>query len=244
MIIDRVVACRLDSIHWVLSRPAHEHVELPLREARVFRSVEDMRGFGVRVPRADLVLVARSHIEIDACQVALDLVVRLEYLSGIAAGAASSHLAVAVCRLVGDAVRVYLAERQVASAVVDIAVGGNDVVAVALHRCLLREPALRHGVFAVVALPLVVVRMVLRRSADDVAGGVGVPVAQIAVGTFVALVVHLQQGVVAGILVFVDNLAEGRLQGTPLASVSPGVVVVSVVGSLRTSHQPQQRRDR
>ena len=153
-------------------RPAHEHLQLPLGETRILRAVEHVGGLSIVCPRGNLVLIASGHIEIDSRDVALDLIRRFEHLTRITFCLATPQLAVAVGRLIGDAFRIHFCEGIVAATVVHIAIGWHHMMAVALHGRLLREPALRYGMLAIVALSLSVVRVVLSRPADDIVSGI------------------------------------------------------------------------
>ena len=236
--IDSLVARQLDIVDGVLLRPAHEHFQEPRGQAGIGLAVEAVGAVGT-APGGDFALVAGHHVEIGARHVALDFVVGLEALACVAVHRAAAHQAVVVLGVIRH--RAHLAEGQVAAAVVDVAVGGHYVEGIVAHGRRLVEPALRHEVLAVVGVALLAVVGTLLGAADDVAGGVRIPVAQVAVGTPVGGLISLPKRGVANVLMFVDDGGKRSLQGLALLAVGVLVVGAAVVGTL-SQHGGRQRQ--
>ena len=224
-----LVALQLHLVDGVALRPFHEHLQEPVGEGRIGGAIEAIREVGA-TPCGEVVLVTGRHIEIGTCHVALDFIVRLEALAAVARHLAATHQAVVVCGVVGH--RAHLAKRQVATAVVHVAIGGHDVEGIVAHVARLAEPTLRHEVFAIVGIALLAVVRPLIRTANHVARRIRVPVAQKAIGTAVGGLVGVPQSGIADVGMFVDDATEGRLQFLSLQPVGILIVVARVVGAL------------
>ena len=97
------------------------------------------------------ILVAGKDIEIDTCNISFHLVIGLKALPAIAADRTCSELAISVGR--HPCAAIVLAKRVISATIVDITIRGHHLHQVTLHLAT-SEPALRHEVFAVVAVTL------------------------------------------------------------------------------------------
>ncbi len=133
----------------VLTVPFQQQVHRPCSEKRIA-----VAGEHVALPARVDVVVARCHIEICACEVALVFIIRLENRAAVPRERARTAAAERFHRSARRHVRTVgtLAERQVAALIVHIAVGRIEVIEVGIHRISVVKPALGERVLAVVAI--------------------------------------------------------------------------------------------
>ena len=142
-LIDGVVAADFFLAHRVLSRPLEQQLFRPRLEVA---PAEVGLGLHAEV----FVHVADRHVEVGAGEIAFEIVDRLEHLAGIAGDVGGAHFAAVGA---GPGRVGHLAEGQVAAFGVDIAVGGDEVEEVGVHRGhAAAEPAFGHGMLSVVAV--------------------------------------------------------------------------------------------
>ena len=219
-----VVAVYLFLRHGVVLRPFVEEVPRPRFEARIFVAAKCAAA-----PHVCRVLVTRRHVEIDACEVTLVHVVRLEDGSRVSGSAARSHFREPIVRQVRGARRFSIGI--VASAIVDVAVCRYHVESVTAFRLFPVEPTLRHAMFAIVAVAFFFVAAMV---SDVEARGVRVHVPNLSVGTNVAVFINVEEAVVSYLVVLVDNAEHRRFQ---LSSFLPLRSIVVVGGDLRPRRQ-------
>ena len=171
-----IVARNFLLAHRVLGGPTKQHGDGPTGVGGIFVACQHRTA-----PRGDFVLVGRGHIEIVAREVALVFIVGLKYGAAVSRRGAGAQFAETASR--GPRRVAHLAIGVIAAAAVDIAVCGDEVKQVGVHRIAIVEPTFGEGVLAIVRVAFFAV--VTLAAIKTVVGNVGVHIPHFAVGAHI-----------------------------------------------------------